>query len=85
MHLPLALDGESITNNNTAIAILSAVSIFGGYVLLAGLWFFVFRTKGDPKTEEHSQTEQTPPLTGAQSHRPEMNIQRRRRPRFPRR
>jgi hypothetical protein len=42
---PLALDGESASANNTPIAIISVVSIVFGYLLLAGLWYFVFREK----------------------------------------
>lgn len=43
--LPLALDGESVNNGNTGLAILSLVSIVLGYLLLAALWWFVFRDK----------------------------------------
>jgi len=42
---PLALDGESVNNNNTAIAAVSVVSIVGGFLLLGALWYFVFRAK----------------------------------------
>jgi hypothetical protein len=49
--VPLALGGESITGNGTAIAVLSTISIVGGYLLLAGLWYFVFRDKS-PKAPE---------------------------------
>jgi hypothetical protein len=42
--LVLALDGES-ANSNTGVAVLSLVSIVCGYVLLAALWYFVFRNK----------------------------------------
>jgi hypothetical protein len=42
---PLALDGESVTNNNTPIAIVSLISIVGGFLLLGALWYFVFREK----------------------------------------
>jgi hypothetical protein len=31
------------------IAILSVVSMAGGYILLAGLWYFVFRDKSRDK------------------------------------
>jgi hypothetical protein len=41
--LPLALDGESAVGNNTAIAVITVVSIVFGYLLIAGLWYFVFR------------------------------------------
>jgi hypothetical protein len=47
--LPVALDGEAVTSNNTAIAVLSVVSIVLGYLLLAGLWYFVFRDKARAK------------------------------------
>ncbi len=43
--LPPALDGESAASNNTAIAVISVVSIVFGYVLLAALWHFVFSAK----------------------------------------
>jgi hypothetical protein len=50
--LPLALDGESVAEtggNGKAIAIVSAVSIVFGYLLLAALWHFVFREKARGK------------------------------------
>jgi hypothetical protein len=40
--VPLALDGESASNGNIALAIISIVSIVFGYALLAALWHFVF-------------------------------------------
>jgi hypothetical protein len=43
--VPVALDGESVTGNGTAIAAISLVSIVGGYLLLAALWHFVFRDR----------------------------------------
>jgi hypothetical protein len=43
--LPPALDGESALNGNTALAIISVVSIVFGYVLLAALWRFVFSAR----------------------------------------
>jgi hypothetical protein len=43
--LPPALDGESAAPNNTAIAVISVVSIVFGYALLAALWHFVFSAK----------------------------------------
>jgi hypothetical protein len=43
--LPLALGGESAGGDSTGVAIVSLVSIVGGYVLLALLWHFVFRDK----------------------------------------
>jgi hypothetical protein len=47
--LPPALDGESVTGNNTAIGVITVVSIAFGYVLLAALWWFVFRDKARSK------------------------------------
>jgi hypothetical protein len=47
--LPLALDGESVNNGNTAIAAVALVSIVGGFLLLGGLWYFVFREKARDK------------------------------------
>ena len=49
---PLALDGESVNNNNTAIAAVSLVSIVGGFLLLGGLWYFVFREKAQDKRKD---------------------------------
>jgi hypothetical protein len=43
--LPPALDGEAAAGNNTALAVISVVSIVFGYVLLAALWHFVFSAK----------------------------------------
>jgi hypothetical protein len=43
--LPLALDGESVTGNNTGVGVITVVSIVFGYVLLGALWWFVFRDK----------------------------------------
>lgn len=42
LSLPPALDGESASNGNVALAIISAVSIVFGYLLLAALWRYVF-------------------------------------------
>jgi amino acid transporter len=47
--LPLALDGESSNSGNTAIGVISVVSIVFGYLLLAALWYFVFRGKAREK------------------------------------
>jgi hypothetical protein len=50
--IPLALDGESAAEaggSGTAIAVISVVSIVAGYLLLAGLWYFVFREKARAK------------------------------------
>lgn len=50
--LLLALDGESASGNGTPIAIVSLVSIVFGYLLLAGLWYFVFRDKARKKRKK---------------------------------
>jgi hypothetical protein len=52
--VPLALDGESASSNNTAIAVISLVSIVSGYLLLAALWYFVFREKAREKRRRGS-------------------------------
>ena len=52
--VPLALDGESVSGNNTAIAVISLVSIVSGYLLLAALWYFVFREKAREKRRKGS-------------------------------
>ena len=52
--LPIALDGESVSGNNTAIAAISVVSIVSGYLLLAGLWYFVFREKARDRRRKDS-------------------------------
>jgi predicted permease len=49
LSLILALDGESATGNSTDIAVISLVSIVFGYLLLAALWYFVFRDKDRKK------------------------------------
>jgi hypothetical protein len=43
--LLLALDGESVTGNNTGLAIISVASMVFGYLLLAALWYFVFSNR----------------------------------------
>jgi hypothetical protein len=43
--LVLALDGEAAGADNTALAIISVASMVFGYLLLAGLWYFVFSAK----------------------------------------
>jgi len=47
--LLLALDGESANAGNTGLAIVSIVSMVFGYLLLAALWYFVFRDKARAK------------------------------------
>jgi uncharacterized membrane protein YphA (DoxX/SURF4 family) len=57
LHLPFALDGEAEAEaggNGTAIAIVSAVSIVFGYLLLAALWHFVFREQARAKRRKGS-------------------------------
>jgi len=49
LSLLLALDGESASGNSTGIAVISLVSIVFGYLLLAALWYFVFRDKARAK------------------------------------
>jgi hypothetical protein len=43
IQLPLALGGESGGHENVGLAVVSLVSIVLGYLLIAGLWWFVFR------------------------------------------
>ena len=53
--LPLALDGESVAEgggNGTAIAVVSDVSIAGGYLLLFVLWRYVFSAKARARREK---------------------------------
>jgi hypothetical protein len=42
---PTALGGESVTDTNTGIAVISLVSIVFGYLLIAALWYFVFSAR----------------------------------------
>lgn len=52
---PLALDGEAAVEsggNGTALAVISAVSIVGGYVLLYALWRYVFSAKAKARRGE---------------------------------
>ncbi|MGO9487761.1 MAG: hypothetical protein ACLQBB_01890 [Solirubrobacteraceae bacterium] len=51
LQLPAALDGESANQSNTALAVVSVVSMLFGYVLLALLWHFVFSKKARSKRE----------------------------------
>jgi hypothetical protein len=53
--LPLALDGESVAEsggNGTAIAVVSVVSIVGGYLLLFVLWRYVFSARARARRRE---------------------------------
>jgi hypothetical protein len=52
--LPFALDGESATPHNTALDVVALVSMVGGYLLLAALWYFVFRGKARAKRRRDS-------------------------------
>jgi hypothetical protein len=45
LSLPVALGGESAGHESTGLAVISLVSIVLGYLLIAGLWYFVFREK----------------------------------------
>ena len=54
LSLPVALGGESVSGNNTATGVISVVSIVSGYVLLAALWYFVFREKAREKRKRGS-------------------------------
>ncbi len=52
---PFALDGDAATEtggNGEAIAVVSAVSIVGGYLLLFALWRYVFSEKAKVKRRE---------------------------------
>jgi hypothetical protein len=44
--------GVLADSTTTDIAILSVISMAGGYLLLAGLWYFVFRDKSG---DEHKR------------------------------
>ena len=53
--VPLALGGEAAVEaggTGTAIAVVSAVSLVAGYVVLYLLWRFVFSTKAKAKRGE---------------------------------
>jgi len=53
--VPLALDGEAAVESGstgTAIAVVSAISIVAGYVLLYLLWRYVFSAKAKAKRGE---------------------------------
>jgi hypothetical protein len=49
--LVLALGGEAVTSDSKGLDIVSFVSIVGGYVVLAALWFFVFRDRSSRNTK----------------------------------
>jgi hypothetical protein len=53
--IPLALDGEAAVESGstgTAIAVVSAISIVAGYVVLYLLWRYVFSTKAKARRGE---------------------------------
>jgi hypothetical protein len=53
--LPLALDGESVTQsggNGTAIAVIAVVSMVGCYLLLFALWRYVFSARARARRGE---------------------------------
>jgi hypothetical protein len=51
--VPFALGGEAVVESGgTAIAIVSAISLVGGYVVLFLLWRFVFSTKAKARRGE---------------------------------
>ena len=52
--LPMALGGEAEGSTNTGLGIISVVSIAFGYVLIAALWYFVFRDKARSKRKKDS-------------------------------
>jgi hypothetical protein len=54
-HLPLALDGESAGNNSTGLALISVASMVVGYLVIAGLWWFVFRDKSRARRRERDE------------------------------
>ncbi len=55
--VPLALDGESASNNNSGLAVISIVSIAFGWLLIMGLWWFVFRAKASKGRRQESERE----------------------------
>lgn len=53
--IPFALDGEAAAEtggNGTAIAVISVVSMVGGYLLLFALWRYVFSERARLKRRE---------------------------------
>jgi hypothetical protein len=54
LSLPVALDGESASGANSAIGVISVASIVAGYLLLAALWYFVFRQKAREQRKKRS-------------------------------
>jgi hypothetical protein len=50
----IALDGDSLGGNSTAIAVLAVASMVVGYVLLAALWYFVFRRSPEQREADRA-------------------------------
>jgi hypothetical protein len=50
--IPPALDGESAGTSSTGLAAISIVSMIFGWLLVAGLWFFVFSAKARQRRGE---------------------------------
>jgi hypothetical protein len=57
IRIPLALDGESAANGSTGLAAISIVSMIFGWLLIAGLWWFVFRDKARARRRERERSE----------------------------
>jgi hypothetical protein len=55
--LPLALDGESANQSDTGLAVISVASMVFGYLVIVGLWYFVFRDKARTKRRERNGSE----------------------------
>ena len=55
--LPVALDGESANQSNTGLAVISVASMVFGYLVIAGLWHFVFRDKARARRRERDGSE----------------------------
>jgi len=58
----MALDGESVGGgNSTGVAVVAAISMVSGYVLLAALWWFVFRDKARAARRKRERSERDRP------------------------
>ncbi len=55
--LPLGLDGESANQSSTGLAVISVASMVIGYLVIAGLWWFVFRPKARARRGERDRSE----------------------------
>lgn len=53
LSVPLGLDGESAGASSTGLAAISVASMVVGWLLVAGLWFFVFSAKARARKEEN--------------------------------